>query len=103
MTWHSRCMDGLTFTHDEEKRVYEAHLEGHDGRVGVINYRDNGKVVSITHTGTEYRLQGKGIAGELTTFVLNDLRQRGRLVRPICPYTRRFVRENPDWDDILDQ
>ncbi len=94
-------MEGLTFSHDEAKRVYEAHLEGHEGRVGVINYRDNGEVVSITHTGTEYRLQGRGIAGELTTFAMDDLREKGRKVRPICPYTVRWFRENTDYDDIL--
>ena len=73
-----------------------------DGRlVGVIEFALQGDTVLVTHTGTEPAFRGRGIAGQLTTFALDDIRARGQRVRPLCPYTAAFVDDHPEYHDLL--
>ena len=47
------------------------------------------------------RFQGKGLAGELTRFVLHDARAHGRQVLPYCPFTRAWIRKHPEYVDLV--
>lgn len=69
--------------------------------VGEINFRTGGGVVTITHTGTDPAHRGRGIAGELTTFALDDLATRGQKVRQLCPYTSAFIDSHPAYAGLL--
>lgn len=69
--------------------------------VGEINYRTRDDIVTITHTGTDPAHRGHGIAAELTTFALDDIRARGLTVRPLCPYTVAFIDNHPDYADLV--
>lgn len=83
---------------DDESR-YVALLGSEE--VGEINFRLGDDVVTITHTGTEPAHRGRGIAGELTTFALDDLAARGLKVRPLCPYTAAFIDSHPAYADLV--
>ena len=83
---------------DDESR-YAAFLDGEE--VGEINFRLRDDVVTVTHTGTDPAHRGKGIAAELTTFALDDIRSRGMKVRPLCPYTSAFIDSHPAYANLL--
>ena len=72
-----------------------------DELVGVADYTLSEPVLSINHTGTDPAWRGRGIAGRLTRFALDDIRASGRKVRPVCPYTESFIDEHPDYRDLL--
>jgi uncharacterized protein len=84
---------------DDAASRYEAWVG--DQLVGVADFTLSGSVLSINHTGTEPAWRGRGIAGRLTRFALDDIRASGRKVRPVCPYTESFVDEHPDYRDLL--
>lgn len=78
---------------------YEA-LQG-DELVSQIDYLVDGDVVSLTHTGTPPQHRGRGLAGELTRFALDDIRANGQLVLPLCPFSASFITENPEYADLV--
>lgn len=92
-------MTELVFTHDPERRRYEAWLD--EERVSLVTYRDDGQRVIINHTETPPVHQGHGYAGEVTRYALDDLRRQGRKIIPSCPYTAAWIRDHPDYADML--
>ena len=49
------------------------------------------------HTFVPEALRGQNIAGRLTRFALDDVRQTGKKVRPQCSYTQLFLRRHPEY------
>ncbi|EPH06106.1 hypothetical protein HMPREF1531_00754 [Propionibacterium sp. oral taxon 192 str. F0372] len=78
---------------------YEAYEDGE--LVCQIDYLLDGNVVSFTHTGTPVAHRGRGLASKLTSFALNDVRRRGRKVRPLCPYTAQYIKSHPAYRDLV--
>jgi N-acetyltransferase len=70
--------------------------------VGLIDFSERGATVLINHTGTEPIWRNCGIAAKVTRFALDDVRVRGGRVRPLCSYTRSFIRDHPEFADLVD-
>ncbi len=62
----------------------------------------DGGVVAMPHTVVEDAFEGRGLAGELVRGTLDDLRSRGRLVHPFCPYVKSWIQRHPDYVDLVD-
>lgn len=78
---------------------YEGRLD--DELVAVVEYRREGSTVVITHTGTEPAYRGRGLAGQLTAAVLEEIRAAGQHVRPLCPYTAGYLETHPEYADLV--
>ncbi len=83
----------------------EAHrweiFEG-DELAGIVDYQVREGALALTHTETMDGHGGKGIARQLVTAVLTDLRRRGLGVLPYCPYIRTLIADNPEeWLDLV--
>ncbi|MVA77092.1 GNAT family N-acetyltransferase [Auraticoccus sp. F435] len=89
----------LTFEHDTPGQRFRALDEGTE--VGVVDYHLDGTVATITHTGTAPQRRGEGIAGRLTTAVLEEMGSRGWSVVPQCPYTARFIQDHPEYAGLV--
>jgi predicted GNAT family acetyltransferase len=72
-----------------------------DEHVAEINYCLRGHTMVITHTGTERAWRGHGIAADMTRFALEDARERGLEVSPVCPYTATYISEHREFADLL--
>ena len=71
-------------------------------RAGLVDYRlPREGQIAIMHTETDPEFGGKGLAGRLTRFLLDDARRRGLAVLPYCPYTRRWIARHPDYLDLV--
>ena len=92
-----------------EKRYVLKHLPGEcryefdlGDATAVVDYERIGEgVVALTHTGVPESHSGQGIAAELTEAVLEDLRQRGLKVVPLCSYSKIYIARHPQWYDLL--
>jgi predicted GNAT family acetyltransferase len=91
--------DEVVVVHDEAGSRYLGRI-GNEA-VGVITYHLDGNTVVVTHTGTEPRWRGRGVAGRLTRFALDDIRASGRQVRPVCPYTADYLERHPEDRDLV--
>lgn len=78
---------------------YEIRLDGE--RVGFASYLERGDVVVLPHTETLPAFGGRGLAGRLIAFSLDDIRARGHQVVPACPFVADFIEKNPEYQDLL--
>ena len=88
----------LEVVRDDARSRYEGYLDGE--LTTVIDFRRQGDVLTVTHTGTEPRWRGRGLAGETTRLALADVRTAGLRVRPVCPFTADYLDQHPEVADL---
>ena len=78
-------------------------LEDDGELLGLIEYEADGDVVDLVHTEVDPRRRERGLGSELVAGALDDLRAKGRRVRPTCPFVARFVDEHPEYSDLVER
>lgn len=73
-----------------------------DGRVGSsAEVHDRGRDRAIVHTETADGFEGQGLAGELVTALLDEIRDEGLGLLPICPYVQSYLGKHPQYADLV--
>ena len=78
---------------------YEARVE--DDLAGFIDYIVKRGRIALVHTEVLPAYRGRGIAGQLARFALDDARRRGLRVIATCPAVRAYVERHPETHDIV--
>jgi predicted GNAT family acetyltransferase len=78
---------------------YEVHVGGE--LAGYAAYSRHADTITILHTEIEPAFEHHGLAGQLARFALADIRQRGLRVIPTCPFFAKYIREHPEYDDLV--
>ncbi len=78
---------------------YEISVDG--VLAGFSTYRDRRDARVVLHTEVFPEFEGHGLAGELARGALADIRGRGLRVVPRCPYVARFIKEHPEYSDLV--
>ena len=68
---------------------------------GFIEYRLRDNQVAMTHTEIDPDLQAKGLGTRLVADALADTRARGRTLKPYCPFVAAYIREHPEYADLV--
>jgi uncharacterized protein len=71
---------------------YENHYDNE--LAGFTAYELANREITFTQTETFPAFAGKGLAKQLVTEALDDVRRRGLVVLPACPYVRKFISMN---------
>ena len=80
---------------------YVARIDGIEGE-GEITFTHRGpKLISADHTGVPEAMNGKGVAKALLDYLLNDARENGFKIIPICPFVRAQYARHPEWSDLF--
>ncbi|HUG15125.1 MAG TPA: GNAT family N-acetyltransferase [Thermomicrobiales bacterium] len=83
---------------NEQARRFELEV---DGAVAFAAYRQVGDALEMYSTVTPPALRGRGIASALARAALDSARERGLKVIPTCWFIDQFIRDNPDYRDLL--
>jgi predicted GNAT family acetyltransferase len=83
-----------------ERHRYEVVKD--DRVVGYIDYKVREGRYWFVHTHIEDEHQGTGAAAFLVRRALDDVRTKGALVVPGCPFVAGWIRRHPDYKDIVD-
>ncbi|NUT94603.1 MAG: N-acetyltransferase [Saccharothrix sp.] len=90
--------DVVTVTDNPELSRFEVRLGGQLG--GFAEYTlEPGRIV-FTHT--EVAVEGKGLASALVKQALADVRERGLVVVPRCPFVRGYLEKHPELAEVSD-
>jgi len=90
----------ITVVRRPDERRYELIVEGKSA--GELVYRDRGGgVLALLHTEVDPTLQRRGLGSALVAGALDDARVRGLRVVPICPFVEAFVRDRPEYADLV--
>jgi len=68
---------------------------------GFTSYADEGEVLVFVHAEVFEEFAGQGLAAILVTGALDDVRAKGRLIRPLCPYVAGFLGKHPDYQNLV--
>ena len=71
------------------------------GAVAIAAFEPHGDSLTFSHTLVPEALRGRGIGGRLIAGALDDVRARGRMVVPLCPFVARFIDDNPAYRDLV--
>jgi predicted GNAT family acetyltransferase len=85
----------------DNPRELRYELVENDTVVGEIRYRRENGAVALVHTDVDPVYEGKGLAGALVEGALQDLRERGVRVIPVCPFVRSWLRRHPEYTDLV--
>jgi hypothetical protein len=87
--------------HEPEQHRFVAELDG--GALALLEYREvGGGALDYYRTFVPRELRGRGVAGRLVEFALDDARRRGFKVRPTCPFVAKVIAARPDYADLVD-
>jgi len=90
----------LTVRSNPEKRRYEAVV---DGRVaGVVLYQERDGALVLIHTEVAEEFEGHGVGGRLAAGALDDARERGLRVFPLCPFVKGYIARHPEYADLVE-
>ncbi|WP_018351097.1 GNAT family N-acetyltransferase [Longispora albida] len=78
---------------------YEIHVDGE--LAGLTEYRLAAGQISFTHTEIAEVFGGRGLAGQLVRYALDDVRSRDLAVLPFCPYVRSYIKRHPAYLDLV--
>lgn len=85
---------------DTSARRYRLMLEG--AEVGYSEYDPVAPAsILIKHTEVLTEHEGKGLGSLLVRGMLDDVREQGKTVIPICPYALSFIRRHREYWDVV--
>jgi len=72
-----------------------------EGRTTFIDYRRNGKTLSLTHAEVPRELEGRGVGSAMAEAALDLIRERGESIIPLCSFIAAFVDRHPEYRDMV--
>lgn len=89
----------ILVTDNAERARYEVSVDG--APAGFAAYRLQGSTVVFTHTEVDNTHGGRGVGSELVGRALDDVRERGLRVRPLCPFVRSYIGRHPAHRELV--
>lgn len=91
-------VDHLPVEHNEAEQQFEIHVEG---EVAFVSYFVRGSTIYYVHTIVPEPFERHGLAGRLARHALDYARANGLSVVPRCPYVAAYVRDHPEYADLI--
>jgi predicted GNAT family acetyltransferase len=90
-----------TVQHDTNANRFELDLEG--GEKAFVSYTESANnKLDLTHTEVPSKFEGQGIASKLVRGALDIAKSKGYSVIPSCPYIKKFIERNEEYQSLLD-
>ena len=93
--------DRIEVINDAAALEYDARVDGE--HAGLIRYTRDGDVITMLHTEVGPRFEGEGVGSELVKRALDDVREHGRRVRPLCPFVAAVIERHPEYADLVSE
>ena len=88
----------LAVLHNQEAHRFELKVDGHQA---VLDYVLKGKRIIFTHTRVPPAIEGRGLGSKLVGTGLDYARENGLRVRSLCWFVSKYIRLNPEYQDLL--
>ncbi len=89
----------LQVADDPDQSRFEIRADGE--LAGFAEYSMSGNEIAFTHTTTEDRFRGHGLAGRLVQSALEAARDRSLEVLPYCPFVRSWITGHREYADLV--
>jgi predicted GNAT family acetyltransferase len=85
--------------HEPDQLRYAIVVDGVEA--GHAEYEDKGDRWVFTHTRVLPEYEGRGLATRLIREALDDVRVHDGRIVALCPFVRRFLIDNPGYQDLV--
>ena len=82
-----------------EKNRYELRLG--DRLIGLAAYRRRDGRIAFTHTEVDEACEGRGFGSMLAAAALEDARNQGLEIVPLCPFIAHYVKRHPEYEELV--
>jgi uncharacterized protein len=89
----------ISITDQPARERYELAVGGE--LAGFVQYRDDAGALDLVHTEVLPAFEGRGLAGRVAQFALDDARRQGRKVVPTCSYIARYIERHSELRDLV--
>lgn len=86
--------------HDAESSRYLIRLD--QTQVGLADYEQTGDSLAFVHTEISPAYGGRGLAGTLIKYALDDARRQGLTVLPYCSFVRGYIAKHPEYLGLVE-
>lgn len=93
--------DDIVITDDADRHRYVATVDGQEA--GFIVYYPTKTAQLMVHTEVDDQYEGKGVASALVGGALDQIREAGGTVVPLCPYIRKWIERHDGYDSLIDE
>lgn len=90
--------NNLIIVNNMEKHRWEARV---GDQTAVLNYTQDGDVLTLVRTKVPPTLEGKGIGSRLVRTVLENARTEGMKIIPQCPFVAAYIKRHPEYQDLV--
>jgi len=90
-------MEEPTVRDNPEAGQYEIIIGDHTAMAAYVRRHDT---ITFTHTEVPRELEGKGLAGKIVRFALEDARAKQLRVIAVCPYVVGYLEKHPEYQDL---
>lgn len=97
----SETAEQIEIRRDDAAGKYEISVDG--TVAGFADYTDHGLVRELPHTVVDKAFGGRGLAGKLVGYALEDIRSAGKQVRPTCSFVNAYIDKHPEYADLREQ
>ena len=91
----------MEFRNDAEQNRYVLEDDGRD--VAFTEYTERHDRLLFPHTEVDPGYSGQGLGGQLIKQALDDVRARGLLMVPLCPFVRGYIERHAEYADLVDR
>ncbi|WP_130408105.1 GNAT family N-acetyltransferase [Thalassococcus sp. S3] len=89
----------ITEERDGSKGRYVLRHEGHEAELTYSVLSEKTRIAD--HTGVPDELRGTGAGLALVEHLVNDAREKGFKIVPLCPFVNSQRAKHPDWADVF--
>jgi len=87
-----------SFRDNEARKRYELLFEGH---TAFIDYKKTRNKIYLIHTDVPAALEGRGIGSRIVLQALVDIRKKGLVLVPLCPFVAKYLKKHPHWNELV--
>lgn len=88
------------FAHRQDAHRYTLHIDG--ALASAVDYTVNGNAISFTHTFTDPKRRGQGLASDIVEFAANDVESNTEYrIVPMCWYVAEWFDKHPERAALL--
>lgn len=90
--------DALEVVNDTQASRFIARL---NGEMAVLDYQFKTPVMIFTHIEVPRARRGAGLGGQVTRAALEEAREKGYKVVPLCPFVASYMRRHREFADLV--
>src|SRR4029078_7118585 len=93
----------MKYTEEKLKVNVELHrLEMEvEGSIAFIQYKLDGNLLFLIHTGVPPVLEGKGAGRAIGQKALQYAKDNHYKIVPLCPFVQSYLKRHKEWNDII--